>query len=130
MALDILKVFFSALGSAIALFLLTKLMGARQISQLSLFDYINGITIGSIAAELAISGFKEDFMLPLVAMVVYALVSVGVSVLSNKSIAARKFLVGKPIILYDNDTLFEKNLTKAKLDVNEFLTYCRYECCY
>ena len=51
--MEVLKVAGTAVASVIALFFLTKLMGQKQISQLNLFDYINGITIGSIAAEMA-----------------------------------------------------------------------------
>lgn len=52
---DILTIILLSLGSLIALFILTKLMGYRQMSEMSMFDYINGITIGSIAAEMATS---------------------------------------------------------------------------
>ena len=43
----------TTLLSLLALFLLTKLMGTKQVSQMTMFDYITGITIGSAAAELA-----------------------------------------------------------------------------
>ena len=67
--MDILKVILTSLLSVAALFILTKLMGNRQMSQLSMFDYINGITIGSIAAEMA-TALEKDFWLPLTAMIV------------------------------------------------------------
>ena len=51
--MDLLQVAVTAVGAFAALFLLSKLMGHRQISELSVFDYVNGITIGSIAAEMA-----------------------------------------------------------------------------
>lgn len=51
--MDLLQVAVTAVGAFVALFLLSKLMGHRQISELSVFDYVNGITIGSIAAEMA-----------------------------------------------------------------------------
>ena len=70
--MDILNVILLSLFSLIALFILTKLMGYRQMSEMSMFDYINGITIGSIAAEMATS-LEKDWWLPLTAMVVYAL---------------------------------------------------------
>lgn len=69
---EILYIIALSLGSIIAIFILTKLMGYRQMSQMSMFDYVNGITIGSIAAEMATS-LEENFMQPLVAMIVYAL---------------------------------------------------------
>ena len=72
--MEILHIILTSLGSILALFLLTKLIGNRQMSQMSLFDYINGITIGSIAAEMATS-LEDDFLKPLTAMIVYAPVS-------------------------------------------------------
>ena len=51
--MDFVKVFFMSIGSIIALFISTKVIGNKQMSELSMFDYINGITIGSIAAEMA-----------------------------------------------------------------------------
>lgn len=61
--MDILNVILLSLFSLIALFILTKLMGYRQMSEMSMFDYINGITIGSIAAEMATS-LEKDWWLP------------------------------------------------------------------
>ena len=65
---EILKVILTSLGSLITLFILTKLIGNREMSQLNMFDYINSITIGSIAAEMATA--LEDFLEPLIAMIV------------------------------------------------------------
>ena len=67
--INALKIVLSSLLSIAELFILAKLMGKRQISQMSFFDYINGITIGSIAAEMAIGGFK-NILPPAIAMVV------------------------------------------------------------
>lgn len=66
-----------------------------------------------------------DTIKPFVAMIVYALASVLLSLLTNKSIKARRFITGKPSILYDHGTLYCKNLSKAKIDINEFLMQCR-----
>ncbi|MBQ9886353.1 MAG: DUF421 domain-containing protein [Lachnospiraceae bacterium] len=121
---EILYIIVLSLGSISVLFILTKLMGYRQMSQLSMFDYINGITIGSIAAEMATS-LDQSFIQPLVAMLVYAGMSILLSWLSSKSITAKRFIEGKPIILFNNGELYKKNLKKAKIDVNEFLSQCR-----
>ncbi len=122
--MDVLKICGTATASVIVLFLLTKLMGQKQISQLSLFDYINGITIGSIAAEMA-TALEQDFWLPLTAMVVYTLFSLLIAVLERKSIKLNKFFVGNPNILLENGVLYEKNLRRAHLSVTEFLSQCR-----
>ena len=121
---EILYIIVLSLGSIIAIFVLTKLMGYRQMSQMSMFDYITGITIGSIAAEMATS-LEENFMQPLVAMIVYALVTMFLSFLSTKSIKARKILEGRPIVIMNSGELYLKNLKKAKIDINELLMQCR-----
>ncbi len=98
--MDIIYIIFTSLGSAITLFILTKIMGNREMSQLSIFDFITAITIGSIAAEMATA--LENFTKPLVAMIVYALLTVLISFVTNKSIKLRRFLTGKSIILLEN----------------------------
>ena len=80
--MEYLTICYQALFSIIALFVLTKFMGYRQVSQFSMFDYINGITIGSIAAEMAID-LEGNFMKPFVAMVVYTVVVILLSKLSQ-----------------------------------------------
>ena len=121
---EILYIIALSLGSVIALFILTKLMGYRQMSQMSMFDYINGITIGSIAAEMATS-LEENYVQPLTAMIVYALAAILLSWLSSRSIKARRVIEGKPLVLLNNGELYWENLKKAKIDVNEFLVHCR-----
>lgn len=122
--MELLNVFFASIGSAIVLLILTKIMGKREMSQLSVFDFITAITIGSIAAEMA-TALENDFMKPLVAMTVYALLSILISYINLKSITLRRFLYGKSLILLDNGEINNKNLKKARLDLSEFLTQCR-----
>lgn len=122
--MEIIKIIALSLGSMIILFILTKIMGQREMSQLSIFDYITTITIGSIAAEMATS-LESNFIQPAVAMIVYALVTLIMSFLNIKFVKLRPVLSGKTLILYDNGTLFKENFKKAKIDLNEFLVQCR-----
>lgn len=122
--MEILKIIGLSIGSITILFILTKIMGQREMSQLSVFDYFITITIGSIAAEMATS-LESDFMQPVVAMIVYALITLIVSLLNTKFVKLRPILSGKTLILYDNGTLFKENFRKAKIDLNEFLVQCR-----
>ena len=76
--------------SIVVLFLLTKLMGAKQVSQMTMFDYVEGITIGSVAAELA-----TDLDAPLnslTALVIYGLAAVGISLWTSHSLTVRRVL--------------------------------------
>ena len=89
--MEIIKIILLSFFSVAELFILTKIMGNRQMSQLSMFDYINGITIGSIAAEMATS-LETSFWHPFTAMIVYAAVSVAISYGASKSIKFRKII--------------------------------------
>lgn len=122
--MELLKITIVSLGSIVTLFILTKLMGDREMSELSMFDYINSITIGSIAAEMATS-LEGDFLKPLTAMIVYAIVSFLISYSTCKSVKLRRFFEGHTILLYQDGQVYEKNLLRAKIDVNEFLSMCR-----
>lgn len=122
--MELLKICLSSFISLLSLFVFMKILGNRQMSQLSMFDYVNGITIGSIAAEMATS-LEDDFIKPLVAMLVYTVLMYLMSLACSKSIKARKIINGKSYLLYQNGRLIEKNFKKSKLDINEFLTQCR-----
>lgn len=123
--MDFLSLCFTALGSFGALFVIAKFIGHKQIAQLDFFDYITGITIGSIAAEMATE--LEEPWKPLTAMVIYGGVAVLLSVLSNKFPRMRKYLNGTPTILMDHGKLYRENFKKAKLDLSEFMVMCRQQ---
>ena len=113
----ILKIIALSTGSIVVLFILTKIMGQREMSQLSIFDYIISITIGSIAAEMATS-LEDNFVEPLVAMIVYAVVTLIIGVLNTRFVKLRPIFSGRTLILYDNGTLFKENFKKSKIDLN------------
>ncbi len=121
--MDLLKVALVSLLSIAALFMIAKFMGHKQISQLDFFDYITGITIGSIAAEMATE--LENPERDLIAMVVYGAVSVLLSFITDKLPRTRKYINGTPTILYNEGKLYRSNIKKAKLDLSEFLMMCR-----
>lgn len=122
--MEVIQTIITALGTVVTLFILSKLMGNREMSQLSVFDYVNSITIGSIAAEMATCEFT-DLIKPFTAMIVFAVCIIILSLVTNKSIKLRRFLTGKPSVLYDNGQIYYKTLVKAKMDLGEFLMQCR-----
>ena len=115
----------TALGSFGALFFIAKLAGHKQIAQLDFFDYSTGISIGSIAAEMATE--LEEPWKPLTAMVIYGGVTLLLSIVTNKFPRSRKYISGTPTILMDHGKLYYENLKKAKLDLSEFMVMCRQQ---
>ena len=123
--MDFINIILTTIFSALVLFLMTKLMGHKQVAQLDFFDYITGITIGSIAAEMATD--LEEPWKPLVAMIVYGLIAVGLSILTDKAPRLRKYLDGSPSVIFDGGKFYRENMKKAKLDLSEFMMMCRQQ---
>ncbi len=123
--MEIVKVILTSVLSAVALFVIAKILGHKQMSQLDFFDYITGITIGSIAAELATE--LEKPWKPLIAMIIYGGITVGLTLLTSKFSRMRKFINGTPTIILNGGKLYRKNMKKAKMDLSEFMVMCRQE---
>ena len=121
--MDLFRVILTTLLSVAALFVITKIMGHKQVAQLDFFDYVSGITIGSIGAELATE--LESPEKPLIALCIYGLVSLLLNFLAHKVPKTRKYINGTPTILMSGGKIYRKNLKRAKLDLSEFMLLCR-----
>ena len=121
--MQIINVILTSLLSIIALFVITKIMGHKQVAQLDFFDYVCGITIGSIGAELATE--LEEPENPLIALVIYGFVSILLNLLTHKLPRSRKYINGTPTILMNRGIIYRENMKKAKLDLSEFMLLCR-----
>ena len=110
--------------SILTMFAITKTVGYRQMSEMTMFDYVNGITIGSIGAELATST-EKDFIVPLTAAVIFGIVTVLLAVVTSKSRRLRAAVNGVPIVLLKGSHMYRENFKSAHMDVDEFLMQCR-----
>lgn len=123
--MELMKILLASVVSYAALFLCAKVVGRKQISQLDFMDYITGITIGSIAAELATD--LENMWKPLVAMAIYTLATWAMARLSLSLSRSRKYLNGSPVIVMDNGKLYRENMRQAKLELSDFMVMCRQQ---
>ena len=121
---DILKVLVFSIGSYVTLFIISKLLGKKQISQLSFADYVVGITIGSIAAEMA-TDTVNPFYHYLIAMGVFLLFDLGISFLNRKGKFMKKIFSGRPLIIIENGQINYSELKKSKLSTDELLGMAR-----
>lgn len=123
---DIPQVILMSLLSALVLLILTELMGQKQLSQLNMFDYVTGITIGSIAAEMATELDKSP-VVGIVSMAVYALLGVLFSWLGRKSLKLRRKLNGRIYTLMEGGKLNREVFKKVHLDLSDFLMLARVQ---
>ncbi|MGE6575105.1 DUF421 domain-containing protein [Paenibacillus xylanexedens] len=118
------EVALRTLSAVTILFLITKILGKRQISQLSLFEYITGITLGNLVGYISLDT-DTKWYLGFVALFVWVVVSAGAEYLTMKSKKIRDIVDGKSTILIENGTLIEKALAKERLTIDEFLEQLR-----
>jgi len=122
--MDFLILIIKSITSLFALFILTNALGKKQINQLNMFDYVIGISIGNVVAEMTVN--KEVVFLDgIIVMTIYSLISILVSLLTLKSLKFRKLICGSPNILIENGNIKEKELKKTRIDINELLEEAR-----
>lgn len=110
--------------AVIYLFLVIKILGKKQISELNIFDYIIGLSLGNIAAEMTVNE-EITIITGILAMTVYGAFSLFVSFITAKSIMARRFITGFPVVIIENGKISREQLKKCKIDVNDLLQDAR-----
>jgi uncharacterized membrane protein YcaP (DUF421 family) len=121
---DFVRILIFASVSFIYLFIIAKLLGKKQIAQLDFIDYVVGISIGSISAEMATS-LDTPFYYYLISMTVFFLLDLTVTLLGRKTLFLKKLLKGNPLILISDGKIDYQKLKTSKLDINDVTGMCR-----
>ncbi len=111
------------------LFIIVKIMGQKQIKNLTLFDYILSISIGSIAADSIIS-LDVPIINGILALATFTFVGYIITILSYHNHKIEEAIDGEPIILFKANQFFNDNLEKTKLSVAKVLESCRLKGCF
>lgn len=119
-----LNVIPRCLGSVVFLFLITRIMGKKQVSQFSLFDYVIGISIGNFTAEMTLNT-DVQYINGMIAITTFGVLSYIVSKAVNKSIRIRRFIIGTPTVLLDDGKVIDKGLQRVNIDINDLLEQAR-----
>lgn len=112
------------LGAIFFLFLITKIMGKKQVSEFSLFDYVIGISIGNFTAEMTLN-MDVQYIDGMVAITTFGILSLVLTKIINKNIKLRKWIIGTPTVLMDDGKIIEDGLKKVNIDVNDLLEEAR-----
>lgn len=121
---DWLEVTLRTLLAVGILVVATKLLGKRQLSQLSLFEYITGITIGSLAAYVSLE-LQSTWYLGVIAIIVWSGISMGVEYLQLKSKRLRSWIDGEATIFIKDGKILEDELKKERFTTEELLKQLR-----
>ena len=118
------EVILRSITALIVLFFITKFLGRKQITQLTLFEYIIAITIGSIVAEIS-TGIEKNFLYGIYSLLVWSLLPLGILFLSLKSKKFRDFIDGTPKVIIKEGKIQEDTLTKEKYTVDDLTELLR-----
>jgi uncharacterized membrane protein YcaP (DUF421 family) len=113
----------------ILLFFMTKILGKKQISELSFFEYVSGITIGSIAGE-AITGLEKNMFQGMTAIIIFSLATLFADILALKSKSFRDFIEGRGTVFIKDGKVLEENLKKEKYSIDELSALLRQKDIY
>ena len=108
----------------IVLFILARIMGRKEISQMTFFNFVSAIAIGSIAANLAVNQYLsiQNGVLALAGWTAFTLV---MDLIDIKSKKARKVTTGDPITVIKEGKIVERALKKSRLDIDALKTMLR-----
>lgn len=106
------------------LFIIAKILGKKQIAQLEFIDYAIGISLGSIAAEMATNS-EVPFYHFLLAMAIFMLLALIIDIVGRKSTFFKRLMKGKPVAVIYDGKIDYKQLKKSKIDVNDLLSMLR-----
>ncbi|MGE7762737.1 DUF421 domain-containing protein [Peribacillus sp. NPDC097895] len=121
---DWVEIILRSLFFLIVLFVITKVLGKKQLSQLSFFEYVTGITIGNVGAELA-TKVEGNVIHGVLSILVFALAPFIAGSISLKSKTFRDLVEGKASVFIKDGKVMEDNLKKEKYTIDELLALLR-----
>ncbi|KKI93668.1 membrane protein [Bacillus sp. SA1-12] len=122
--LDWVEVIIRSVLIILGLFFITKLLGKKQLSKLSFFEYIVGITVGDIAGTISMD-IELNVVNGVISLLIWALFPVIVSMASLKSIVFRKIVEGTPTTFIEGGKILEENLKHEKYTTDELMEQLR-----
>ncbi|CAM4313006.1 DUF421 domain-containing protein [Paenibacillus tarimensis] len=118
------KVIIQSLIALVFMFVLTRILGKRQISQMTFFEYIIGITIGDLAGNVSLE-MGGDWYLGLVSLVVWGSIPLGLEYMQIKSRKMRIIVESTPTVLIRDGKILEDNLRKERITNEELVSLLR-----
>lgn len=121
---SVYQVILNTFISFATLLIITRILGKKQMSQLTFFNYVTGITIGSIAANLVDYEWKQ-FKVTVWGLIFWALLTTIMSIVSMKSSTLSDLLHGQPSIVIKKGKIQYKALSHLKVDIDSLMMMLR-----
>ncbi|GIM27995.1 DUF421 domain-containing protein [Clostridium polyendosporum] len=119
-----IEIILRSISSYIILLILGRLIGRKLISRITFFDFLVGVTIGSVAVRMAL-GSEDSLFLAIISAAIITILVIITDYLHIKSFKFRKLIGGEPIILIKNGNILDYNLKKSKVTINDLIMQLR-----
>ena len=107
----------------VLLIILSRLIGKKLLGQLTFFDFVTGITLGTIGGAFVTAEVRGNYVL--ISAVIFALLAVLTGIITLKNVTARKLIEGEPIVLMQNGKVLEKNMVKIRYNQDDLMMQLR-----
>ena len=121
---EYLILFFRSVVTYFILVLFTRIMGRKQISQLTYFDYVVGITIGSIASVASLDKHVNMYE-GIFCIIIWSVLTILISEITLKNIKLRLLVNSEPLLIIDKGKVIYKNMKKARYNIGDLLMQLR-----
>lgn len=115
---NMLTMLYESLFGIIALFILTKVLGKTQISQLTPFDFIAAVVIGELVGN-ALFDKKAGILDIGYVILIWGVLLFTIEKIAQKFKGSRFILEGKPALVIHRGELIYEEMRKNKIDINE-----------
>ncbi|GAB1154737.1 DUF421 domain-containing protein [Paenibacillus illinoisensis] len=108
----------------LTLIIYTRVLGKQQMGNLTYFDYINGITIGSIAGTFA-TDLSSKAWIHFVALTIFTIITIIFQYITLKNRTISKLMDSDPTVVIQNGKILEQNLQKMRVKFDELTMMLR-----
>jgi uncharacterized membrane protein YcaP (DUF421 family) len=108
----------------LVVFLLTRVVGRRELSSLEPFDVILLVVVGDLVQQ-GITQSDDSVTGSTIVLATVALLTVGISYLSFRVPRLRPLLEGEPIVLVVDGETIDRNLRRERLTMDDLLAEAR-----
>jgi uncharacterized membrane protein YcaP (DUF421 family) len=122
--MGIAEVTLRSLIGFVVLFIVARILGKKLIAQMTFFDFVTGITIGSVTANLILNK-QIRLTTGLYALLFFGLLTLALGLITIKIFSARKVLNGEPLLIIKNGKIYEQGMKHARLSVDSLLHQLR-----
>ena len=104
--------------------ILYRIMGKREIGELSIMDFIVSIFIAELVS-LSIENYNQSIFMSLIPVLSLSLIQIGLSYLSIKNKKIRDLLDGNPSVIIENGKVNFKEMKKQRYNIEDLLMQLR-----